>query len=161
MNAFHIESWSGFLSICASVSATLTGLIFVAVSINLGRILEFPGLPDRAAESILHLFGALILALVALVPGQSNAVLGGELVLIGIVLWILETLLQYRSIKRPWERPVLSIALAHISLMSFCFGGVSLMIRSLGGLYWPVPGMIFSMTIGVSSAWVLLVEILR
>jgi hypothetical protein len=32
---------------------------------------------------------------------------------------------------------------------------------TLGGLYWLVPGLIFSMIIGVATAWALLVEILR
>jgi hypothetical protein len=31
----------------------------------------------------------------------------------------------------------------------------------MGGLYWLVPGMILTMAVAVSNAWVLLVEILR
>lgn len=79
MSAYDIAGWAGFLAVAAGVAATLTGLIFVAVSINLARILEFPGLPERAAETIVQLLGAMIISLIALVPGQSALVLGVEL----------------------------------------------------------------------------------
>ena len=58
MSTYDIAGWTGFLAAAAGVAATLTGLLFVAVSINLARILEFPGLPERAAETIVQLLGA-------------------------------------------------------------------------------------------------------
>jgi len=159
--AYQIASWTGFLSVVASVAATLTGLIFVAVSINLSRILEFPALADRAAESILQMFGALLVSMCALLPGQSRLMLGVELAAAGLVLWVLQTLLQYRSYEREHPRPIISIALSQLATVPFCIAGVSLAIGTLGGLYWLAPGVILSITAGISNAWVLLVEILR
>jgi len=49
-----ISEWQTLVAVQAGAAATLTGLVFVAVSINLARILETPGLSGRAAESILH-----------------------------------------------------------------------------------------------------------
>jgi len=159
--AYQIESWTVFLSVAAGVAATLTGLIFVAVSINLSRILEVPRIANRAAESILQMFGALLISMCALVPGLSSVVLGVEVALIGLILWMLVTILQYRSFAREFPRPFISIALAQIATILFCFAGISLATGTLGGLYWLAPGIILSMTAGVSNAWVLLVEILR
>jgi hypothetical protein len=159
--AYQIASWTGFLSVAAGVAATLTGLIFVAVSINLSRILEVPHIANRAAESILQMFGALLISMCALVPGLSNLVLGVEVALIGLILWMLVTILQYRSFAREFPRPLISIALAQVATILFCFAGISMAIETLGGLYWLAPGIILSMTAGVSNAWVLLVEILR
>jgi modulator of FtsH protease len=159
--AYQIESWTGFLSVAAGVAATLTGLIFVAVSINLSRILEVPRIANRAAESILQMFGALLISMCALVPGLSSVVLGVEVALIGLILWMLVTILQYRSFAREFPRPFISIALAQIATILFCFAGISMATGTLGGLYWLAPGIILSMTAGVSNAWVLLVEILR
>ncbi len=161
MYAYQIESWTVFLSVAAGVAATLTGLIFVAVSINLSRILEVPLIANRAAESILQMFGALLISMCALVPGLSSLVLGVEVALIGLILWMLITILQYRSFSREFPRPLISIALAQIATILFCFAGISMATGTLGGLYWLAPGIILSMTAGVSSAWVLLVEILR
>ncbi|HSY78921.1 MAG TPA: hypothetical protein VK884_04900 [Verrucomicrobiae bacterium] len=161
MYAYQIESWTVFLSVAAGVAATLTGLIFVAVSINLSRILEVPRIANRAAESILQMFGALLISMCALVPGLSSLVLGVEVALIGLMLWMLVTILQYRSFAREFPRPFISIALAQIATILFCFAGISMATGTLGGLYWLAPGIILSMTAGVSNAWVLLVEILR
>ena len=161
MYAYQIESWTVFLSVAAGVAATLTGLIFVAVSINLSRILEVPRIANRAAESILQMFGGLLISMCALVPGLSSLVLGVEVALIGLMLWMLVTILQYRSFAREFPRPFISIALAQIATILFCFAGISMATGTLGGLYWLAPGIILSMTAGVSNAWVLLVEILR
>jgi hypothetical protein len=161
MYTYGIPNWTVFLSVAAGVAATLTGLIFVAVSINLSRILEFPPLADRAAESILQMFGALIVSLCALVPGQSQLVLGIELAILGVILWILQTLMMYRSYSPDHPRPLSSLGLAQLAILPFVIGGVSLAAGSFGGLYWLAPGIILSVTAGVTNAWVLLVEILR
>lgn len=168
MSAYDIAGWAGFLAVAAGVAATLTGLIFVAVSINLARILEFPGLPERAAETIVQLLGAMIISLIALVPGQSALVLGVELAVAGAILWFLETRLQLRSLRQlglleesSGRRPIFSIVFAQVAAVPFVLAGVTLALGTLGGLYWLVPGLIFLMTIGVATAWVLLVEILR
>jgi hypothetical protein len=161
MYAYQIANWTVFLSVAAGVAATLTGLIFVAVSINLSRILEFPPLADRAAESILQMFGALIVSLCALIPGQSRLVLGIELAILGVILWTLQTLLMYRSYSPDHPRPLSSIALAQLAMLPFVVSGIALAIDSFGGLYWLAPGVILSVTAGVTNAWVLLVEILR
>ena len=161
MYAYQIESWTVFLSVAAGVAATLTGLIFVAVSINLSRILEVPRIANRAAESILLMFGALLISMCALVPGLSSLVLGVEVALTGLMLWMLVTLLQYGAFAREFPRPLISIALAQVATILFCFAGISMATGTLGGLYWLAPGIILSMTAGVSNAWVLLVEILR
>lgn len=161
MYTYGISNWTVFVSVAAGVAATLTGLIFVAVSINLRRILEFPPLADRAAESILQMFGALIVSLCALVPGQWPMTLGIELAILGAILWTLQTLLMYRSYSPEYPRPLFSIALAQLATLLFIVGGISLATGSFGGLYWLAPGVILSITVGVSNAWVLLVEILR
>ena len=46
-----LTEWQSLVEVQAGASATLTGLVFVAASINLARIIEAPGLPSRAALS--------------------------------------------------------------------------------------------------------------
>jgi hypothetical protein len=161
MYAYQVAFWTVFLSAAAGVAATLTGLIFVAVSINLKRILEFPPLADRAAESILQMFGALIASLLALLPGQPRLILGIEVAILGVILWTLQTILIYRSYSAEHPRPLISIVLAQLAILPFVVGGISLTVGAFGGLYWLAPGIILSVTVGVSNAWVLLIEILR
>lgn len=87
--------------------------------------------------------------------------LGAELSLAGLVLWILQTLLQYRSYSTEHPRPIISLALSQLSAAALFVAGISLATGIFGGLYWLAVGIILSVTVGVSNAWVLLVEILR
>ena len=66
-----MQGWSNFLVAELGAAAPLTGLLFVAVSINLARILQFSHLPSRAAEALLALISVLFVTTFALIPRQS------------------------------------------------------------------------------------------
>jgi hypothetical protein len=75
--------WSDFFLGEVGAASALAGLVIVAVSINLQRILEFPQLPGRVAEILIMLVGALLASSVALLPGQP---LGLPMIADGILL---------------------------------------------------------------------------
>ena len=56
----------------AATAATLAGLLFVAVSINLKRILEFPSLPARAGQTLMLFVMPLITGLFLVVPASRR-----------------------------------------------------------------------------------------
>ena len=163
MSAYEAAEWTDLLVASAGASAALTGLIFVAVSINVERIIEFKGLPERAAAQVLILLGVVIVSLIVLIPGQSNTALGLELVVEGLLV----------SVAWPPGSPSRSLAdsggsspsgriiLAAIGTLPFVIGGISLLLETGGGLYWVVGGMVGAIVGAVLNAWVLLVEILR
>ncbi|MGB0094649.1 MAG: hypothetical protein WBP81_19215 [Solirubrobacteraceae bacterium] len=86
MTAYDPNAWTEFAAAAAGASAVLAGLVFVAVSINLEKVLEVKGLPGRAGETIATFLGALIASLLVVVPGQSNTAVGIELAVGGGVL---------------------------------------------------------------------------
>lgn len=63
-----IAEWSTLLAVEAGSAATLTGLVFVALSVNLPKITNFPGLAGRAAESLLQFLEVFLISTMALVP---------------------------------------------------------------------------------------------
>lgn len=160
-----INEWSTFLSAQASASASLTGLVFVAVSINLARVISVPGLVGRAAESIIQLFGVFIISTVGLVPKQSGDSLGVEILALASVFWLLQTLLQVMYMKRRSGHPLLwlmsRVIQTQLGSIPFFVSGVLLIRGSSTGMDWLVPGFILSLLSGVVNAWVLLIEILR
>lgn len=86
MTAYAADRWADFSVGVAGASAALTGLVFVAVSINLGEILKHRNLPGRAGLTLILFVTPLITGILLLVPGQSDAALGAELLIVGVVI---------------------------------------------------------------------------
>jgi modulator of FtsH protease len=165
LSAPSIAEWSTLLAVEAGAAATLTGLVFVAISVNLAKIMAFPGLPGRAAESILQFLEVFLIATLALVPGQPERALAVEFIAVGFALWLAQVAGQVRYLRQraghPWSWFVYRAVLGQIATVPFCVAGVALLLGVPGALYWLVPGFAFSFIAGGVSAWVLLVEIQR
>lgn len=163
--AYNPGVWSSFLSVEVSASAALTGLLFVAASINLARIIANPLLTARLAKALSTLVGVLFGASLCLVPGQSMKLLGGELVLVGVLIWIMITVSErVSSRKNPYMSSLAKTfhaILAQGSGIPLIACGGSLLLGGGGGLYWMVVGVIISFAAALLDAWVLLIEIQR
>jgi hypothetical protein len=163
--AYHPALWTVFFSVEASVSAGLTGLLFVAISINLSQITSSPLLIARSAKALSTLVGVLLAASLCLVPGQSLILLGVELVILGTLAWGMITLWQRSAThKNPYvssSARVLHDVLAQGSSLPMIACGISLIVGREGGLYWLVAGMIVALIAALLDAWVLLIEIQR
>jgi modulator of FtsH protease len=165
MHAYSTAGWENLFVAEAGASAALAGLLFVAVSINLARILQGPGLPGRAGEAISLLIAVLVVSTLVLVPGQSRVVLGAELLAAGLCGWSVQVGIQTGAVRgrvAPSRALLLRrIVLAQAATLPFVVAGASLLLRAGGGLYWLVPGVVLCLVVAVLDAWVLLVEILR
>jgi hypothetical protein len=158
-----MQGWSNFFSGELDAAATLTGLLFVAVSINLTRILEYQHLPRRAAETLAALGSVIAVTTFALIPRQSSRAYGIEIGATGIVIWAVRTFLLIRSRKfdRQYVGVVRRLIENQIPPLPFVIAGAMLMADRPAGVYWIVPGILLSFIAGIFGAWVLLVEIQR
>jgi modulator of FtsH protease len=165
MTGYDAAAWSDFGVAVAGAAAALSGLLFVAVSINIQRILSFASLPERAAQTLIMLVVPLLVALLLIIPGQPRGVLAGELIATGMVggagLWRLGGP-STRAAQEGRGRWLATRALpsAAIAIM-LVLAGVTLVADAGGGLYWVAPVVLVAFISGLSNAWVLLVEILR
>jgi hypothetical protein len=164
-SAYNPAAWSSFFSAQISASSALTGLIFVAISINLSQIVGRPQLIARCAKGLTILMGVLLASTFCMAPGQPVFVLGCEIVVLGAVVWIVATRTQITaSHKNPyilrWQK-VLHVVLTQFAVIPFIVGGVSLIAQRGGGLYWLLGGVLFSLVAALADAWVLLIEIQR
>jgi hypothetical protein len=163
--AYETARWTSFFSTEASASAALTGLLFVAVSINITEIIANRLLTARAIKALLTVVGVLLAATLCLVPAQPHSVLGIELTVLGALIWIGISFAEHRSAHSnpyvgKWQRLFLA-TLAHGSVIPLIICGVSLILSRGGGLYWLVAGVLISFFAVFLDAWVLLIEILR
>jgi modulator of FtsH protease len=143
----------------------LTGLIFVAVSINLERILRFRALPRRVFKALFMLGLVLFVSTLGMVPGQPASVLGVELLVLGLValgcLAVLD-LGTVRLTEAEFRRSVIKLLpLGLLAALFTLLAGATLLAHAGGGLYWLVPAMLLAITAALADAWVLLIEIVR
>jgi len=163
--AYTAPAWAGFGTVVATAAVTLTGLLFVAVSINLQRILQYPNLPGRAGQTLVMFGIPLVFSIFLLVPGQPRAVLAAELIGTGVILGVSLLGIDARAgravqeTRRSW---LLSRIFPSItSCLCLVIAGGTLLAQAGGGLYWLVPATLIAIVAGLSNAWVLLIEILR
>ena len=165
MSALSAADWGGFAGAVVAATAALAGLVFVAVSINLRQILEFPGLPGRAGQTLIMFVTPLVVALLVLVPGQDRAALGWELVVTGLVIVGSQLLIDRRAGRSERETEVswLLTRLLPVVLGCGCViaAGIAMLAAGGGGLYWLVPAVLIAILSGLVNAWVLLIEIMR
>jgi hypothetical protein len=165
-----MDEWHDFFLAQAGAAGVLTGLVFVGASINLQKILSQPGsgLPGRVAETLILLVAVLTASVLVLVPGQGPVMIGAEVLVVGLATWgwvVVIQLLRLRSWRamRPDLRQAfaLRVALGQIATLPLVVAGIAVLAGGLGGLYWLVAGMVFSMLVALFEAWVLLIEINR
>jgi hypothetical protein len=155
--------WATFFSAELAALAALTGFVVVAISINLSRILSYPHLPSRAAEALIGPVGAITGTSLVLIPEQPAALLGVELILVGLVTVIAPIVFQshaWSSRTEAGERIARAATNEGFNL-TFVIGGALIFAGARAGLYWIAAGDILCIVAIVLSAWVLMVEILR
>ena len=155
--------WAIFFSAELAVLATLTGLVVVAISINLPRILSYPHLPTRAGEALIGPVGAITATSLVLIPEQPPMLLGVEVIVVGLVMVVAPIIFQARAWaarKDAWQRWMRAVSTTGFSA-AFVIGGALVFDGARAGLYWIAAGDILGIAAIVLSAWVLMVEILR
>jgi modulator of FtsH protease len=160
-----LANWQTLSAAQAGAAATLTGLVFVAVSINLPRILETPGLPGRAAESMLQFLQVFFISLAILIPGQGLTALGYEALFVSALAWLGQFVSQARYARMRSGHPAKWLAqrvvTTHVASIPLFTASIMLMFGNPDGLYVMLGAFFFSYIAGIVGSWVLLIEILR
>lgn len=160
-----MNEWSSFFGAVVGAAATLTGLIFVGVSISLTKILSLPGVPTRASQSLILLLTVLIVSALCLVPRQSLQLMGAEFLCIGITVWAVTLKLNLAMLRRAEigfkKHALANIVFTQLAVLPYLVAGVITLVSGIYGIFWLIPAIIFSFIKAVVDAWVLLVEIHR
>jgi modulator of FtsH protease len=157
--------WSEFSVAVAGAAAALTGLLFVAVSINIEQILAMRALAGRALNTMLLFVIPLVVGILVLVPGQPPTALGVELIVTGVVaggglLWINRPA-NRGELEPQWSWLLIRLLPSVTITVFLVLAGAGLIAQAGGGLYWIAPAIVEAFVGGLMTVWVLLVEIRR
>jgi hypothetical protein len=165
VSGYLTEQWSDFSVAVVGASAALTGLLFVAVSINIEQILAIGALAGRALSTMILFVVPLVVGILILVPEQSVTALGLELIGAGVLAGgglLRVNLPANRGALEPRSSWLLVRLVPSVTIPMFLvLAGASLIVQVGGGLYWAAPAIVEAFAAGLATVWVLLVEIRR
>jgi modulator of FtsH protease len=150
--------WQDFAEMIGAASGALTGLLFVAVSLNAARIAGHQGLRASAAQTLVLFISPLVMAAALLTPGQPDAVLGGELIATGLgASWVLLATGRVKNSLGDDDRRLIAIFDSHVTnvvvMLLFVAGGIILACGEGAGLYFLLPASLVAFVSGVLNAW--------
>jgi modulator of FtsH protease len=156
--AFDITAWADYGVAVVGGAAALTGLLFVAVSVNSAWFYSSHRHRGRAGQALVLFVVPLVTGLLLLVPGQSTTVLGIEIAVFGLLVGRVFLALG----TEPVEDEPRSMALVDrisprvVTSVVLLICGASLIARHFGGLYWLAAVHVCALLAGLLNAWVFL-----
>jgi hypothetical protein len=176
-----LQEWDNFAVITGSAAGALTGLLFVAVSLNRDRIVGHPGLRAEAAQTLVLFILALLVSVILVIPGMSATVLGIVLVAVAIVSGAILSLLSRNKPTPDREergRPraaegeqktrfsdlsaedqlyrLLDVVSPNLFSMLCVLIAGCLQLAGGNGLYWVAAAVLLALGGGVVNAWLFL-----
>lgn len=167
--AYTAAGWGALFLAAAGATAALSGLIFVALSVNIRAVLaagQREGqnfLTGRALEALAALLIVLVVSLVGLVPGIPRGALAAFILVAGVgsaasPVRALAARRNGTGLGAPLLLRLITGAGLTITLL---LAGVTLATGHGGGLYWLPAAFVLAIVIAAVNAWVLLVQVLR
>jgi hypothetical protein len=150
--------WQDFAEVIGGASGALTGLLFVAVSLNASRIEGHRGLRASAAQTLVLFLTPLTMAAALLAPGQPDWVFGAELIAIGLISSaVLLNLGRRKQALDDDEQSLVEIFNRRtpnvLVMLLFVAAGTVLVSGSNDGLYLLLPASLIAFVSGVVNAW--------
>ncbi len=166
-----MKAWESFFVTAGGAAAVLAGLIFVGISINLQKLLARTIVLRGAWISLLILIEVLIVSLLMIIPEQPLTALGAEVGGVGLVCWIVITIMTIYQLLRAgqdgfseaqtWYGRLGMILLSQLITVPVVVGGVLLLLNMESGIYWTLPGLLSALPYSLYMGWVLTVEVNR
>jgi len=176
-----LQGWDNFATVTGSAAGALTGLLFVAVSLNRDRIVGHAGLRSEAAQTLVLFLVGLLLAVLLVIPGMSARTLGVVLVAVAFVSGAAQIILgrakprpgpdeargrprsqdekrarfSYLSAEDQLYRVLDAVSPNLISTLCIIIAGC-LQLAGGDGLYWLAAAVVLTLGGGVINAWLFL-----
>lgn len=155
-----LATWQNFYMIIGTAAATLTGLMFVVVTLIAGRRISVTGdgIATFSAPSVVHFCLALLVAAVLSAPWQGFWLVGlllglcgiGGMIYVGIVLRRVRRLTIYQPVLEDW---LWHTALPLVSYTAFLVAALLLPIYPTPVLFVIAAAMLLLLFIGIHNAW--------
>ena len=166
MNEATFVSWHDFYLTMGTASASLIGLLFVALSLNIDAITDDSRDDLRAfADQAFSSFSVvLLIAVFFLIPENGAGILGGLYVVLSFfagyrIVRRAPAVWKGRRRGRPGEATLWRFVLPTAAVLGLFAVGLGLMLGQSSALYWLVSVIIVFLMSAARSSWDLLVKV--
>lgn len=158
--------WRDFFAAEVGATAALTGLLFVAISINLQRILDARYLVALAGQTLIILTGALCISSFALFPDVNSLRVRWAIMTAAFLTWVIATVLlrTLRFLPKDWRTPqrfAVTIIITQCATLPALIGAAVNALTEARSAEVLAFGVVFALLASLYSAWLLMIDILR
>jgi hypothetical protein len=155
-NAINLESWHDLFVMFGGALAALTGLLFVATSIQIEHISEAPHWRLRAFGNMMALIALLTEATLMLTP-QQYRLLGAEIIVLNAICLVAIPLRLFVALYRlKTKMPTSRLLFGAGAWLLGALGGVSLFVGSGPGVYLIIASGLILIWVCMINAWSLM-----
>lgn len=159
-----VDAWSDFNVAMVGATAALAGLVIVAASVNVEKIVASRSLTARLAAGIAALVLALIASALGLIPEVDVRWYGAVIIVVAAIAGVFQVHAT-RQIMRdaaPIQRMrVAKSALGFLPIVAYLVAGAAMLFAHPAGLVMAGVGCLVSISAAILISWIALVEVLR
>jgi hypothetical protein len=162
IDIFIPDQWYNFFLMVGGGAAALTGLVFVAMSINLHTITSDPTHKNRAIGTLTGFSAIFIICALALIGNQNHISIGIEWLAVSLPATYIYIRGYFRAIKMGGSTARLSIGRTISGTTCYVaqiIGSILLISGYIAGLYIAAIAMVVSFISLISGAWLLIMGI--
>jgi hypothetical protein len=157
---YEPEQWNNFFVLVGTGSAALTGLVFVALTINLKGIAQDATHRYRAINMLSGFTAAFVISALALMGHQTHRTLGIEWLLVSSLAAVINTIGYVQGSREAGSRYALSpvrIVGGSACYLGQIIGSLIFFLGSTTGIYVAAIALIVNFYFLVSGSWLLIV----
>lgn len=153
------ELWTNFFLLVGTGAATLTGLVFVAMSLNIKVISVDITHRNRAIGTLTGLAAVFMMCAFVLMGGQSNKAVGAELLVVSFLASIVYVSGYLKAYKSSSGASLLRTATGTTLYLAQMIGAIMLISGTIAGLYIAAVALVSNTCYMITGAWLLIVGV--
>jgi hypothetical protein len=162
LDAYRPDQWHDFFVMVGGGAVVLTGLVFVALSLNVNVVTHDATHRYRAIDTLTAMTGIFVICAFALMGGQDHRAVGIEWLVVAAISIAVYLHGYVQAVRRggsiAWLRKR-RVIVAAVLYLTQLVGAALLVADQIAGLYVAAVAMVAAMTLMISGAWLLLVGV--
>jgi hypothetical protein len=160
LDAYRPDQWHDFFVMVGGSAAVLLGLVFVALSLNVGVVTQDATHRYRAIDTLSGMAGVFVICALVLMGGQDHVAVGIEwfvVAAISVAVYVhgyVQAARRGGSVAWLLGRRVVAIAVLYVGQL---VGAALLVAGHVAGLYVAAVAMVGALAFMISGAWLLVV----